>query len=103
MRFWEYNLWPSNFPDLNPLDYHFYAQIEAKACKSSRNCITALIEDIKKAVRSLEMAESTNEVSMFFRPLEDLILAKGGQILLKICPNCILNKLTKFHNFICNI
>ena len=103
VRFWEKDLWPSNLPDLNPLDYYFYAQIEAKAFESSRNSITALNEDIKKAVRSLEMAEITHGVSMFCTPLENLILAKGGQIVWKICPICILNKLTKFDNYIFNI
>ena len=103
VRFREKDLWPSNLPDLNPLDYYFYAQIEAKACESSHNSITALNEDIKKAVRSLGMAEITHGVSMFYRPLENLILAKGSQIVWKICPICILNKLTKFHNFTINI
>ena len=56
----------------------------------------ALNEDIKKAVRSLEMAEITHGVSMFCRPSENLILAKGGQIVWKICPIGMLNKLTKF-------
>ena len=63
----------------------------------------ALNKDIKKAVRSLEMAEITDGVSMFCGPSENLILAKGGQIVWKICPICILNKLTKFHDFIFDI
>ena len=103
VRFWEKDLWPSNLPDFNPLDYYFYAQIEAKAFESSRNSITAVNEDIKMAVRSLEMAEITRGVSMFCRPPENLILAKGGQIVWKICPICILNELTKLHNFIFKI
>ena len=103
VRFWEKDLWPSNLPDLNPLDYYFYAQIEDKACESSHNSITALNEDTKKAVKSLEMAEITHEVSMFCRSLENLILARGGQILWKICLICILNILTKFHYFIFKI
>ena len=93
-------MWPCNLPYLNPLDYYLYVQIEAKACESSRNSIMALNEDIKKAVRSLEMAKITHGVSMFCRPLENLVLAEGGQIERKICPIYILNKLTKFHNFI---
>ena len=81
VRFWERDLWPSNLPDLNPLDYFFFfAQIEAKALESSRNSTTAVNEYIKKALRSIEMAEVTHGVSMFCRPLENLILAKGGQI-----------------------
>ena len=72
-------------------------------CESSHNSITAFNKDIKKAARPLEMAEITYVVSMFCRPVKNLILAKGGQIGKKICPICILNKLTKFHNFILNI
>ena len=96
-------MWPSNSPDLNPLDYYFYAQMEAKTFESSRNSKTALNEDIKKAVRSLEMAEITYVVSMFCRPVENLILTEGVQIVSKICSICIFSKLTKFHNFILNI
>ena len=44
--FWEKDLWPSNLPDLNPLDYYFYAQIEAKAFERSRNSITPLVQQI---------------------------------------------------------
>ena len=103
VRFWEMDLLPSNLPDHNPLDCYFYAQIEAKAFESSRNSITVLNEDIKKAMRSPEMAEITHGVSMFCTSLQNLILAKGGQIVWKICPICILNKLTKFDNYIFNI
>ena len=63
----------------------------------------AFNKDIKKAVRSPEMSEITHGAYMFCRPLENLILAKGGEIVQKICPICILNKLTKFYNFIFNI
>ena len=103
VRFWVKDLLPANSPNLNTLDYYFYVQIEAKACKSSCNSITALNEDIKKAVRSLEMAEITHGVSIFCRPLEDLVLAEGGQNEWKIFPICILHKLTRFHNIIFNI
>ena len=65
VRFGEEDLWPSNLPDLNPLDHYFYAQIEAIAFDSSRNSITVLNEDIKKAVRSLEMTEMTHEILNF--------------------------------------
>ena len=49
--FWDKDLWPSNSPDLSPLDYYFWWWIEAKACARPHNTVTALKEDIKKAVR----------------------------------------------------
>ena len=84
VRFWGKDLWPSNLPALNPLDYYFYEQIEAKVFESSRNSITALNEDIKKAVRSLEMAEITNGVSM-------VLQAFGKPHIGQRWPNCVEN------------
>ena len=42
--------------------------------------VSTLNEDIKKAVRLIEMAEMMHMVSKFGERVEDLILAEGGQI-----------------------
>ena len=65
---------------LNPLDYYFWARIEAKACERPHNSVTALKEDIKKAVKSLERAEITRAVSKFRKRVEAVIMAgpQGG-------------------------
>ena len=57
VRFWVKNLWPANSPDRNPLDYYFLMRIEAKESERHHNSVTALNEDIKKAVRPPVMAE----------------------------------------------
>ena len=49
------------------------------------------------------MAEIMHVVSKFGKHVEDLTMAEGGQIELKICPICVFNILTKFHNFIFSI
>ena len=80
VRFWEKDLWPSNSPDLNPLDYYFWARIEAKACERPHNSIAALKKDIEKAVRSLKTDEITHAVSKFRKRVADVIMAEGGHI-----------------------
>ena len=57
VRFWEKDFWPSNSPDLNPLDYYFWERIEAKAFARPHNSIKTLKKDIIKSVASLERAE----------------------------------------------
>ena len=80
MRFWDKDLWPSNSPDLNPIDYYFWSRIEAKAWAMPHNTVAALKEDIKKAVRSLETAEITHAVYQFWKRVEAVITAEGGHI-----------------------
>ena len=70
----------SNSPDRNPLDYYFWVQIEAKECERHHNSVTVLNEDIKKAAKSLEIAEITLVVSKFSTHVESLIMAKDGYI-----------------------
>ena len=65
------------WPD--PLDHYFWMQIKAK-CERHHNSVTALNEDIKKAVRSLEMAEIIHVVLKFGKRVEDLTMAEGGHI-----------------------
>ena len=50
------DLGPSNSPDLNPLEYYFWVQIEVREGERYHNGVVALNEDNKKAVRSPEMA-----------------------------------------------
>ena len=80
VRFWDKDLWPSNSPDQNPLDYYFWSQIEAKACAMPHNTVTALKKDIKKAARTLDTTEITHAVYKFRKRVETVILAEGGHI-----------------------
>lgn len=80
VQFWNKELWPSNSPDLNPLDYYFWARIEAKACDKPHRSITTLKTDIKKAVGSLSKSEIINAVSKFRKRVESVITAEGGYI-----------------------
>jgi transposase len=34
-EFWDKNVWPSNSPDLNPLDFSIWSVVESKACQTS--------------------------------------------------------------------
>jgi hypothetical protein len=52
-NFWDKNIWPSNSPDLNPLDFSVWSVVEAKACKTSHTNIQTLKTSVAKAWRSL--------------------------------------------------
>ena len=80
VRFWEKDLWSSNSPDLNPLDYYFWARIEAKVCARPHSSIIILKKDIMKSVASLERAEIIRAASKFRQRLEAVIQAEGGYI-----------------------
>ena len=45
-NFWFKNCWHPSSPDLNPLDFSIWGQIEAKACKNR----PANIESLKKLI-----------------------------------------------------
>lgn len=40
--FWSKAMWPPNSPNLNPLDYHVWTRVEAKACAKGHPNITSL-------------------------------------------------------------
>ena len=48
MNFWKKDFWPPQSPDLNPLDYSIWAQIQSKACKT-RHTNTELKRSVNRA------------------------------------------------------
>ena len=46
--FWNKDVWPPNSPDLNPLDYFFFSEVERRANKSRH----ANIDELRAAIRN---------------------------------------------------
>jgi hypothetical protein len=78
--FWDKNLWPSNSPDLNPLDYSIWSVMEAKACKTPHPNIDSLKTAISKAWRSLKPGYLIKTCRAFQPRLEKMIELQGGLI-----------------------
>ena len=80
LKFWNKNTWPSNSPDLNPLDYYFWSRIQTIACKKHHNNLNSLKMSIKRAINTLEKEEIIHGLSKFRNRIEAVINASGGYI-----------------------
>ena len=80
IKFWPKDVWPSNSPDLNPLDYYFWGRIVGKACQKPHNSIIALKRSIKRAIYTVDKAEIINAVLKFRSRVEAVITNEGGHI-----------------------
>ena len=78
--FWDKNVWPSNSPDLNPLDYSVWGVMEPMACKTSHPSKEALKTAVVRAWRSLKPAYLIKTCRAFRSRLERMIEAEGGLI-----------------------
>ena len=49
MQFWPKHFWPPQSPDLNPLDYSMWVQIEGKPCTTRHSNVDALKSSVNRA------------------------------------------------------
>ena len=80
IKFWPKDVWPSNSPDLNALDYYFWERIVGKVCLKPHNSIITLKRSIKQAIDTVDKAEIINAVSRFRSRVEAVIANEGGHI-----------------------
>lgn len=71
-RFWPKDFWPPSLPDLNPLNFNNWTEVEAKACATRPSNAS----DLKMPLAE----EWTNLDFEFIISLERGIEAKGGHI-----------------------
>ena len=45
---WKKDIWPSNSPDLNPMDYSIWSILERKVCSTRYNSLESLKEALVK-------------------------------------------------------
>ena len=67
IKFLPKDVWPSNSPDLNALDYYFWERIVGKACLKPHKSIITLKRSIKRAIDTVDKAQIINTVSRIRR------------------------------------
>ncbi len=75
---WGPDLYPSNSPDLNPMDYAVWGILEHKACSKPHKNLEALKRDLKKAWAQIDDAQLRSIIDDFPKRLKACINAKGG-------------------------
>lgn len=74
---WDVDDWPSNSPDLNPLDYAVWSILEKKACATRHTSIETLKRDLQRAWDELSEETLTAICDNFLKRLDACIAAKG--------------------------
>jgi AraC-like DNA-binding protein len=78
--FWDKNSWPSNSPDLNPLDYFVWSVVERESNKSRHANIESLAKAIQKAFKNLDRDVLKNACERFRSRIEKVISVSGSYI-----------------------
>lgn len=79
-QFWSKEMWPPSSPDLNPLDFSVWANIEARVCEHPHSNLNSLRTSITKHWREISSDYIVKVCKSFRRRLEAVINANGGHI-----------------------
>ncbi len=80
MNFWPKDFWPPQSPDLNPLDYSIWWQVESKACRVCHNSIADLKSSVEAEWEKMSKDYIINVCHTFRGHLEAVLAADGSQI-----------------------
>ena len=72
--------WPPSSPDLNPLDYRVWANLEARACAKPHKSLDSLKLSLQREWQKIPQDELRNAVGKFRTRLQAVISQKGGYI-----------------------
>ena len=75
---WDKDVWPSNSPDLNPMDYSIWSILEKKACSTRHNTVDSLKRALKKAWTEITIEQLASIIDNFPKRLRACISASGG-------------------------
>lgn len=70
--------WPAGSPDLNPLDYFAWSQLEQIACRKNHPSVAALKRSLQKAWEKIPMNEVRDAIQGWRRRLAACVRAQGG-------------------------
>ncbi|KAK0422953.1 hypothetical protein QR680_007892 [Steinernema hermaphroditum] len=76
--FWTKSVWPSNSPDLNPLDFAIWGILEQKACAIKHKSIDSLKRALEKAREEITPEMIAAILKNFRKRLDACIEAEGG-------------------------
>ncbi|QQP53735.1 Putative transposable element [Caligus rogercresseyi] len=79
-KFWAKEVWPSSSPDLNPLDYAVWGELERHACATPHPSVEALKASILEAWANMSSNFVVKSCRIFRRRVEAVIKAEGGHI-----------------------
>ena len=74
---WDVDVWPSNSPDLNPLDYSVWSILEKKVCSIQHATVDSLKRDLEKAWDEITVENLAAICDNFVKRLDACIEAKG--------------------------
>lgn len=74
---WGKDLWPSNSPDLNPMDFSVWSILESRACAKSHKSVEAL-KCLEKAWATITKKELSTIIENFRKRQKACVKAKGG-------------------------
>lgn len=77
-RYWDKSMWPSNSPDLNPMDFSIWALIEQRLGKKTYRSVKQLKAALKRAWASITYDELAAIIGNFRKRLQACIKANGG-------------------------
>lgn len=77
-EFIEASDWPSGSPDLNPLDYRLWAELERIACRKPHRNLESLKRSLVKAANAFPMEMVRAAIDDWPRRLKACIAADGG-------------------------
>lgn len=76
--FWNKDVWPSNSPDLNPLDFAIWGIMEQKACAIKHKTVDSLKRALEKAWEEITPEMIAAILKNFRKRLDACIAAKGS-------------------------
>lgn len=79
-EFWAKDMWPPNSPDLNPLDFYVWGELEARTNKQRHPNTDSLRLAIQLACRRLSKASLKKACKSFRSRLEAVVANDGGYI-----------------------
>lgn len=77
-RYWDKTMWPSNSPDLNPLDFSVWGLLEQRLGKRCYRSVKELKAALKRAWNTITADELRKIVENFRKRLRACIQANGG-------------------------
>ena len=71
-------IWPAHSPDLNPLDYWFWGQVEREVSSGSPESIESLKEVVERSARLMDVSLIRRAVGNINKRVELCAKKKGG-------------------------